>query len=363
MSRRSAVWFAAPVLAAVLGASGSAEPLPEPAPLGTANGTPSQAAGPWANKLFVPNILQFPVRPAPPTIAHDFGTVPHGTLCAQKFTITNIYDVPIQVLDVRRSCGCLEALPPQKVLQPNESAEFAVTMNTAKFSGPNTQTIYVTFGPNFISTAVLRITANSRTDIELSPGNVNFGTVAVGAKPTQFVTLEYHGRQRDWKLVGVIAPTGPIVVEARESGRGFLGAKYSIAVALKPDAPAGPLQEVISLKTNDPAAPLVQVQVVGVVQSPVMLSTPVVRFENVKVGEIATQKVMARAPAGPFRFEPVVDPGDGVYVETFPAPAPVQILTVRFAPTEIGKVRKEIVLHTDVVGGTAKIVIEADGVE
>jgi hypothetical protein len=106
----------------------------------------------------------------------------------------------------------------------------------------------------------------------------------------------------------------------------------------------------------------VQVQVVGLVQSPIVLSTPVVRFGKVKVGEAAAQKVMARAPSGPFRFDAVSDVGDGVYLETFPAPAPVQILTVRFFPTEPGKVSKEVTLHTDLTGGSVKLLIEAEAV-
>jgi hypothetical protein len=206
MSRKLGAWSAAPVLVLASSALALAQPVPDPVPLGAAD--PATAPpGPWANKLFLPNIDRTPEQKAPPAVVHDFGTVPHGTLCARKFTVTNIYDVPIQVLDVRRSCGCLEAFPPQKVLQPNESAEFGVVMNTGKFTGPNAQAIYVTFGPNFVSTAVLKISANSRTDVSLNPGRVNFGTVSVGAQPTQTVTLEYDGRQRDWKLTGVLAPT------------------------------------------------------------------------------------------------------------------------------------------------------------
>lgn len=333
------------------------------------------APAPWANKLFVKDIAANPAQPAPPVVAHDFGTVPQGTLCAHKFTVTNIYDVPIQVIDIRRSCGCLEAHPPQKVLQPNETAEFAVTMNTAKFpaAGPNTQTVFVTFGPNFVSTAVLRLTANSRADVQLSPGQVNFGTVAVGAKPTQVVTLEYTGKQRDWKIAEVVPSAGPLDVTVKEAPRGLLSApaalfgsasKFQVSVALRADAPAGPLHEIVTLKTNDPAAPLVQITVAGTVEAPLTLSTSTVKFEGVKVGESVGQKIIVRATAGPFKILPVADDGDGVTVESFPAPAPVQIVTVKFQPTKAGPVRKDVRLKTDLGGGAvAVIAVEADGVE
>src|SRR4051812_1755676 len=75
----------------------------------------------WANKLFLPDILRDPGRESPAHIPPAFGPVPAGSLCSHTFTLTNIYDVPLQVVDVRLECGCLKAYPPNKVLQPNES--------------------------------------------------------------------------------------------------------------------------------------------------------------------------------------------------------------------------------------------------
>ena len=87
------------------GAVASAQrPLTRPSPPVSA-----PAVGPWANKFFMPGIDKEPSQQPPLVIAHDFGTVPYGTLCTQKFTITNIYDVPIQVTDIRVECGCLKA--------------------------------------------------------------------------------------------------------------------------------------------------------------------------------------------------------------------------------------------------------------
>jgi hypothetical protein len=323
---------------------------------------------PWANKFFLPDIVKNPSQPVPPVITHDFGTVPHGTLCAYRFKVTNIYDVPMQVLDIRRSCGCLSAYPPERVLKPRESDEFVVTMDTAKFTGPNAQTIYVTFwgsrgGRQFLGFAVLNIRGNSRADVSLNPGSVNFGTVAQGAKATQSAALEYTGRSRDdWKVTGVVKPSGPIDVEVRPASvlRGWLGVKYQVIVSLKPDAPAGPLSEVVTLKTNDPTAPLVQVNVTGNVVAPLSLSTKSVQFGTVKVGETVTRKILVRASA-PFRIQPVGDAGDGVSVDPFPARTPVQNVTIRFQPTKPGPVRREVQLRTDLNGG-ATVSVTVEGV-
>jgi hypothetical protein len=319
---------------------------------------------PWANKFFLPDIDKNPKQEAPPVITHDFGTVPRGTLCIHKFKITNIYDVPMQVYDIRRSCGCLEVYPPQRVLKPYESDEFIVTMDTSKFVGPNAPLVYVTFGPRFVSTAVLRIQGNSRADVNLNPGAVNFGIVAQGAKACQSVTLEYSGRQRDWKVTGVVAPTGPIEVQAREAERAFLwGAKYYLTVGLKPDAPAGQLAEVITLRTNDPASPLVQVNVTGTIQAPLTVSPGTVDFGKVRVGETAEIKVVVKAAGNQeFRLQPQAEDADGVSVEPFPARTAIQIATIRFRPTRTGPVRKELILKSDLSGeAAARLILTAEG--
>jgi hypothetical protein len=339
---------------ALLLVAAAAEAQPPPPPV------------PWGNKLFLPDIAKNPTQPPPPVISHDFGTVPHGTLCAHKFTVTNIYDVPMQVVDIRRSCGCLEAYPPQRVLQPNEQAEFLVTMDTAKFSGPNAQTVHITFGPQYVSTAVLRFQANSRSDVQLNPGRVNFGTVAQGAQAApQAVTVEYNGRQRDWAVTGVVPPAGPIEVEVKPAAPpgAWLGRKYQVTVSLKPTAPAGPVAEVLTLKTNDPAAPVIQVNVVGLVQAPLTLTAERVNFGKVKVGEEAHFQVLVRSANNQlFAVQPVPEDADGVSADALQAAGPVRVVTVRFKPTRPGPVRKELKLETSLNGGaTATILVEGEG--
>lgn len=311
---------------------------------------------PWANKFFIPDIAKDPSQPPQEVIVHDFGTVPQGTLLVHKFTITNIYDVPIQIIDIRRSCACLEADPPLRVLQPNEVADFVVTMDTAKFKGPNAPTIQVTFGPQFVSTAILRIQANSRPEVTLNPGAAVFGLVAQGAKETRSVTLEYHGKQKDWKITGA-RPAGPIVVELSEAAR---GSKYYVNVKLKPDAPAGIFADVISLTTNDPTFPVIRVNVTGSVQAPVRVTTA--DFGRIVVGKEAKTKVNVNSNTGEkYKVFPVAETADGISVEVLDAPAFTHFLTVRFTPKVPGPFRKEILIKTDLKGGaTATLVIEAD---
>ncbi|HJZ55126.1 MAG TPA: DUF1573 domain-containing protein [Gemmataceae bacterium] len=341
-------------------------PSSAPNPIPPSTSPPAQVA-PWANKFFLPDIATNREQTPPPAITHNFGDVPHGTLCVHKFPITNIYDVPMQITEVRMSCLCLDYVRMTKVLQPNETAEFVVTMNTGKFVGFNAQTFYVTFGPKYVSTAVIRVQANSRTEVAVNPGAIAFGTVAQGTKASQSVTVRYSGKAKDWKLTEVVAPAG-LDVQMTETGRGGPlggGAEYRVDVNLKPNAPPGPIAEQITLKTNDPANPLVQVQVSGTVAAPIELAPNRVVLGTIPLGKSGSQRVLIRA-SKPFRVLGVDGAGAGLSVELPPSSAalPVQVVTVKYEPTQIGLVTRELHIRTDLEGGaTAVLPVEVEGVK
>lgn len=340
-------------------------PVPPAPPVVPASPQPA-AVSPWANKFFLADIATNREQVAPPVITHNFGEVPHGTLCVHKFTITNIYDTPMQIIEVKKGCTCLDYVPMTKVLQPNETAEFTVTMNTAKFVGQNSQNFYVTFGPKFVSTAVLRVSANSRTDVALSPGAVTFGTVPQGTRTSQSVQVKYSGRNREWKVTEVVPGSYPLDVKLSETSRGGPlrgGAEYQVEVTLQANAAPGAISEQITLKTNDPTNPLIHIGVTGTIAAPLELSPNKVRLEA-KVGESATQRVLVRA-AKPFKVVGVDGAAEGVSVE-LPATAaalPVQVITVKFEPKATGISARQLRVRTDLDGGSATLAVEVEGVK
>ena len=67
----------------------------------------------WANKLFSPDGN---------ANKHDFGSVPRGAQLYHRFPMKNIWAVPIEIINVRVSCGCVKATPSKATLQKNETA-------------------------------------------------------------------------------------------------------------------------------------------------------------------------------------------------------------------------------------------------
>jgi hypothetical protein len=360
---RYSTWSAASVVLGLTVGAAAQPPAPQVQPAQPA--APTQPA-PWANKLFLTDIATNREQAPPAVITHNFGEVPHGTLCVQKFTVTNIYDVPMQITEVRRSCTCLDHVPLTKTLQPNDTAEFTVTMDAGKFVGFNAQTLYVTFGPKYVSTAVIRLQATSRSEVSLSPGAVVFGSIPQGTRPSQSVGVKYSGRSRDWKLTDVMPVQGPLEVKLSEVSRGGPlrgGVEYQVDVTLKPNAPPGPISEQVSIKTTDPTNPVVQIAISGSVAAPLELAPTKVRFEAAQVGQPTGQRVLVRA-AKPFKVLGVDGAGDGITVElpAAGAPLPVQFITVKFDPTQAGTVTRQLRIRTDLEGGTAMLPVEAEAV-
>lgn len=109
-------------------------------------------AAPWADKLF---------RAMGPA-AHDFGTVPRGDKKVHRFQLKNVYKVPLEITNVRVTSSAVHAVPSTNRLQPNEVATIEVVLDTRRFTGRKTLLIYVTVGPEYISTAKLQVTANAQ---------------------------------------------------------------------------------------------------------------------------------------------------------------------------------------------------------
>jgi hypothetical protein len=311
-------------------------------------------ATPWGQKIF------FGVT------GHDFGTVPYGAQLKHRFKIKNIYAVPLDITSIRPSCACLSSKPGKDdvpvTLGPKEERYIDIVVDARRFKGPKTVSLNVTFGPQFVSTATLVITANARTDVVFNPGEVDFGSVSQGRAITQVIDVEYAGAL-DWRILEIVkSADAPFSVEPRElyrKGSGFIRQTitvgYRIQVTLKETAPAGPFHQELILKTNDPSSPVLPVEVEGNVQAALSVAPSVVSLGNVKVGNTKTQKVSIRGNR-PFRILDIEGGGDGVTAQLPAGAAQAHVLTLTCRPDQVGEWRKQLTIHTDLDGGTTATV-------
>jgi hypothetical protein len=308
----------------------------------------------WAAKIFTQN--------GAPHLSHDFGTVPRGTLLAYKFPIYNPYAVPLTLTQVRTSCGCVTVTAPPGAIGPKESAVLDVTMDTRKFQGPKSVAIFVTVGPQFVSTAVLQVAAVSRADVVVNyadPQRTTLGLVPQGQRARMAYNVEYAG-QFDWRITGVVRSAAPVEVQVQEHNRAAGRVAYQVHVTLKETAPPGPFKYEVVLQTNDPSGPMVPLLVEGVVQAPLVVNPPALDFGAVKLGQTVSRNVVVSGSGRPFRILQVDGQTDGLSVEMPPVSSPTQVATIRYRPVQPGALQKrQLRFRTDIGESFVTVTVDA----
>jgi hypothetical protein len=319
----------------------------------------AQTAGseePWANKMFK----------AKGSLSHDFGSVAKGAQLKYAFKMQNIWKVPMQISDIRVSCGCVSWDPAivRRFLQPNEEVNLDINMDSRRFTGAKTVTIFVTLGPEYISTAALRVSAVARQDVVFNPGTVTFGVVQRGETPSRTLDVEYSGAL-DWRVTEVVkSSAAPFKLEVEERYRErpsrFRGGRvgYRFNVTLKADAAAGPFKQEIVLKTNDPASPTLTAAIDGIIQATLTVAPDNIRLDEMKVGKADTRNVIVSG-SRPFHIVGVDGQGDGITVEVPDRAAASHILVIRCQPTKAGEVRKLLTIRTDLDSAHVTVNVEA----
>jgi hypothetical protein len=309
-----------------------------------ATAAPAAAQG-WAEKMFKDGL------------SHDFGTVPRGAQLFHRFTITNIYAVRMEITKVNSGCGCVTATPAKRVLEPREATTLDVSMDARRFTGAKSVTISVSVGPEYVSTAEVKVSANSRADVVFNPGEVNFGSVTRGQAAEQTIDVEYAGTL-NWTISdAVVGKDLPFEAKVAEWYRRPGQVGYKIKVTLKADAPVGAIKEFIYLKTNDPGAATAPVLVEATVQAAVTATPAALSLGAVKTGEALTRRVVVRG-GKPFKILGV-EAGDGVTAaDLATTPAAVQTVTLKCQFNQAGDFKREVKIKTDLQETPVVVVVE-----
>jgi hypothetical protein len=280
-------------------------------------------------------------------VSKDFGSVPRGTLLTHHFKLTNPTTAPLRVAGLRTSCQCVTVAVERPELPPGESTAVLVTIDTRKFSGAKSFTVYVLFDRPFVEEAQLLVHAHSRDDVTLTPGQLAFGRVRKGTGPAASVTIEYRG-PAGWEIQGVENDNAYLLPQLQEIGRGPGVLTYQLTVKLRPDIPVGAWHADVWLKTNDPHTPRIRVPLTVEIEGAITPTPSELVFGRVPAGGRMERRVVLRSMA-PFKITQI-DGADALFqVEGKSDEAKtVHVLTVTFtAGSSPGEVTRRFRVHTD----------------
>jgi hypothetical protein len=296
------------------------------------------AAGPalsatWADALFE-------------EFSKDFGSVPRGPMLTHPFHVVNNTRGPVNIASVRVSCGCVSAVALKGFLQPGESTNIVARMDTTRFTGLKSVTIYVQFNQPAFEEVRLTVQANGRNDFSVTPDTLAFGQLKRGGTPSASVLLSFFGNT-DTQLSEVRCESNYIQPRAQVVRRQDSEITYQVTAKLRADAPVGKWYTDVWLKTNDPDMPPIRVPLTVEIESALSINPETVTLGPVKSGTESERRVIVRG-VKPFTIREVVGTNDQLLVRVDSSqPKPVHVLTIKLKAANPGEVNRSLRVVTD----------------
>ena len=288
----------------------------------------------WATKMFA-------------TTSHDFGTVARGQRTEFEFVLENLYIEDVHIASARASCSCTTPEIKTDTLKTHQKGAILAKYNTAAFLGPKGATLTVIFDKPFWAEVQLNVRGFIRSDVLLQPGSVDFGSVDQDRGGERTLTISRTGRQ-DWRISEVRSVNPHLSATATELARNVAQVAYQIVVRLDRHAPTGYLAENLTVKTNDPQSPEIQVPVNGIVRDRVSASPALLFLGVVEPGQKAIKQIVVRGEE-PFQVKKATCDGSGfeITVPDAAAEKSLHLVPVTFvAPQGAGRVETTIYIET-----------------
>jgi hypothetical protein len=310
--------------------------------LGTAFLAVPAAGQDWAEKMFS-------------VTSHNFGTVAKGSKTEFRFIYRNLYEEDVHVSSVRTSCGCTQPAITKKLIETHETGEIVAAFNTRTFLGQHGATLTVTFDQPFYAEVQLRVAGNIRGDVTFEPASVNLGNVDLGRGAEQVVRVTHMGAT-PWEITDVRSANVNFEVLLSQPQHTGSQSAYDLTLRLKPDAPAGYINDQLILVTNDPRASQIPMDVEGRVVAEVTVSPQLLALGNVLPGGSVTKNIVVRANR-PFCVTGIVCNDGCLSCPAKETPAKVHILPVTFQAGDVGgRVERELTITTDLGDGAVPVV-------
>jgi hypothetical protein len=235
----------------------------------------------WAEKMFSQT-------------KHDFGTVARGAKAEYEFEVENIFKEDVHIASVRSSCGCTTPSITKNTLKTYEKGAIVAKFNTSSFLGHRSATITVTIDKPYYAEMQLQVAGFIRSDVVFEPGVINLGQMEQGAGGEAQVKVTYAGRE-NWNIKDILSNNSNFEVELSEPARGRGQVVYTMTVRLKPDAPAGHINDQLTLVSDDVRNETIPLQVEGRVMSLLDVSPAALLIGAVDPGQKVTKQLVVKS--------------------------------------------------------------------
>jgi hypothetical protein len=299
----------------------------------TAVWLPGLAAQDWISQAF-------------PERSFDFGTVARGSKVLHRFKLINRTNREIHIADWRTKCGCTEVRVGAREIPPGTQTIIEAAIDTTKFLGFKASGLTLVLDRPVYVEVDLNLTCFIQGEVVLNPGQVDFGIVRRGERPTVTLTMTYAGSRPDFAITRMRTLSSDVTGKVQRTSEGT--AQFILTANLSPTLNPGPFRDEITLLTNDPAVPTIPVSVSAQVQSALTIAPAVLNLGRVRPGQVIRKAVLVRA-AQPFKLTELKASSDELSASPDPDGArPMHTVNLTFkAPAQPGPYHAVCEIATD----------------
>ena len=214
---------------------------------------------------------------------HDFGIVERNHLVEHEFVFTNRGQAPLRLKSGGTTClKCTVSKIPEAPIAPGESAKVVVEYNASVDSPQFRQSATILTNDPAQTRVVLTVFGKVAASYSIEPHELVISKVAANASETvtarviSYLTDQFKIESFQWSDADSarffdlqIAAIGRDELTEPHAKLG-----YTLTVTVKPGLPLGPFRQKLTLNTDLPGAPTLQLPIAGTVISDITISGP-----------------------------------------------------------------------------------------
>ncbi len=222
----------------------------------------------------------------------DFGVVTKGEKIRAAFEVRNTGTAPLEISQVRPTCGCTVA-DFDRVIPPGGKGKVVAEVDTTDFTGPISKAILVYTNDPATPATTLVVKADVQAFIEVLPrGLVRFNVLQ--GEPAEEKVILVPSQPVDFKVLAVDTGAAPVTagfrkLQGSELVEGRNQPQWEVTFKVPANAPDGPINHKVTVKTTAEKSPNVVISLVGVVR-PIVQVLPA----NVDLGQVPSDAPVGR---------------------------------------------------------------------
>jgi hypothetical protein len=284
---------------------------------------------------------------------HDVGSVEEGSKTDRVLLLRNAGEQELVISQVRPSCTCLEVESLSERVPPGGEGRIVLTFDATGLRGGQIYHLFVESNDPVSPLAVLELVALVKSSsLLVSSRRIHFGEVDARSSASREIYIKDPG-DGSLRITDVVAesPNLGVLLGGKAISKPEVGETvFPVQVTLEPGVPVGPFEGAITIVSNHPKEPRLEIPVVATVKGDIEVSSEALFLGFAQEGQILSKSVSLRACSPrAFAIESVCTSLDLFSVEISPkAGGREYVATVSLSETApAGLIKGEVQFHTD----------------